>query len=135
MRETGTRRLLIKVGWMAVWVLIGFTLVFAVFLLAYQRHMIYFPRSYDAAYLLSAPKSMAELKFKTSQGEQVAFYLPPHAGGDGPPHRVWLTFGGNASVALDWLEFVENFPGGNAGFLLLDYPGYGKCKGKASART
>jgi pimeloyl-ACP methyl ester carboxylesterase len=48
---------------------------------------------------------------------------------DGPPRRLWLLFGGNAMLALDWLDLLRGFPDRSACFLLLDYPGYGLCQG------
>jgi pimeloyl-ACP methyl ester carboxylesterase len=42
-----------------------------------------------------------------------------------------LLCGGNASLALDWLEIIEDYPDEETGFLLLDYPGYGNSQGRA----
>jgi pimeloyl-ACP methyl ester carboxylesterase len=38
-------------------------------------------------------------------------------------------FGGNAMLALDWLDFMREFPDRSAGFLFVEYPGYGSCEG------
>lgn len=97
-------------------------------LLLAQRRMIYFPRAYPAD--LSLPAGVVPLEFSTSQGRQTAFYLPPAApAADGRPH-LWLVCGGNGSLALDWLELLADFPDQTAAFLLLDYPGYGRCQGR-----
>lgn len=32
-------------------------------------------------------------------------------------------------LALDWLDLLRDFPDRSAGFLLVDYPGYGTCEG------
>lgn len=96
-----------------------------------QRRMIYFPRPYPAT--LVVPPGVETLAYRTGQGRQVAFYLPPSQpppGGGSP--SLWLVCGGNAALALDWLELLDNFPDPAAAFLLLDYPGYGHCQGRPS---
>jgi pimeloyl-ACP methyl ester carboxylesterase len=104
-------------------VLLGVTLFRA------QHRLIYFPRAYggDPPYW---PASVQALEFRTSQGRQVAFYRPPAAPGAKMVDRLWLICGGNASLALDWLELLKDFPDQAAGFLLLDYPGYGASEGR-----
>ena len=102
-------------------------------LFIFQEKMIWFPRPYGAAYKMEVPKNAAELRYTTSQGEQCAFYIPPH--GASPmsstgPERVWVCFCGNGSLALDWTDFINGDPDKHDGFLLVDYPGYGNCKGK-----
>lgn len=93
-----------------------------------QRRMIYFPRPYPAE--LPLPPAAETLEFTTSQGRQTAFYLPPVAPtGDGPLN-LWLLCGGNGALALDWLSLTTDFPDPTAAFLLVDYPGYGRCQGR-----
>jgi pimeloyl-ACP methyl ester carboxylesterase len=46
-----------------------------------------------------------------------------------------VVFSGNASVALDWLDFVEAAKDRATAFLLVDYPGYGLCEGKPSRQS
>ncbi len=102
----------------------------SLFLVFYQHKMIYFPRAYDQEDFLGAPESMVELEFTTSQGPQVAFYIPPRGGSDDElPKSIWAAFSGNASSAMDWRFFAKDYPGENTGFLLVDYPGYGKSEG------
>lgn len=100
-----------------------------------QHKLIWFPRHYGDHYQMMLPKSAVELNYRTSQGAQCAFYLPPKAPhrADAPPApaRVWVLFCGNGSVALDWLDLVTADPNKSDGFLLFDYPGYGKCEGSA----
>ncbi len=105
----------------------------ALFLLVVQHRLIYFPRPYDASY---APlfAELVELHYRTEAGQQVAFYFPPPKTSS-PPAHVWMLFGGIASLALNWIDFVQRFPDQSTGFLLIDYPGYGKCEGKASPTT
>jgi uncharacterized protein len=115
-------------------VLAGATvLVFLLYL--FQDRMIYFPRSYGTTEMRRLPGRTARLLFLTSQGNQVAYYVPPRAFTPSPPGKIWIVFGGNGTVALDWLDFVGRCPDTLAGFLLVDYPGYGECEGKPSPET
>lgn len=96
-----------------------------------QHKLIWLPRSYGPAYPLALPKHAVELNYSTSQGRQCAFYLPPAADPSAMPGRVWVLFGGNGSLALDWTDFIAQDPERRDGFLLVDYPGYGRCQGSA----
>lgn len=92
---------------------------------------MYYPRAYDEVYRQSLTKHKGlRLEYKTGQGEQVAHYIPPQQGGQ-EPKTVWLCFGGNGSLALDWLGFVGQWEPQSA-YLMVDYPGYGDCKGAPS---
>ncbi|MGB6650249.1 MAG: alpha/beta hydrolase [Bacteroidota bacterium] len=101
-------------------------------LYAFQHSLIYRARSYAATDL---PAGVEEIRYHTTDGEQVAFLVPPRDPAPGPPERLWVAFGGNASLALDWMDFVSRYPDQRAAFLLVDYPGFGKCEGKASPRS
>lgn len=94
-----------------------------------QYRMIYYPRGYSYSQL---PENIIEIEFRTTAGKQSAFYYPPPESTTGNPERIWFIFGGNATLALDWYDFVKEHPDKKAGFLLVDYPGYGNCVGKAS---
>ena len=59
--------------------------------------------------------------------------LPPP--GNDSVQRVWVLFGGNAGLALDWLGLLTQVNSPGVGFLLIDYPGYGACEGSASPET
>ncbi len=97
-----------------------------------QHRLIYFPRSYNAP----APDGVTALRYMTGAGKQVAYFLPPRVAVDGgAPRRLWVVFGGNASLALDWYSFASRFPDDHAGFLLVDYPGFGACEGTPSPET
>ena len=113
------------------WGILAFILLgtYPVLLFLMQRKMVYFPRRYDFEPRAALPKGARELEFMTSAGKQVCFYLPPKAGDDTTPTHLWILFGGNASLALDWLNFVNRYPERSHAFLLVDYPGYGLCKG------
>jgi pimeloyl-ACP methyl ester carboxylesterase len=118
---------------MKIIILLILAVVLVFVLIQGQQRMIYFPRPYGEALPLPPQKGHA-LGYTTSQGRQTAFYLPP-AQGDKKPARLWLLCGGNASLALDWLELLADFPDPAAGFLLLDYPGYGNNQGRPSPTT
>jgi pimeloyl-ACP methyl ester carboxylesterase len=104
-------------------------------LLLFQSRFIYFPLRYSTAQLLKA-KSIGtqEIRFRTSQGIQTAFFWRTENSATAPKN-LWLVFGGNGDLALTWLDLVGAFPSPSTGFLLVDYPGYGICQGKPNPRT
>ncbi|MDR1304609.1 MAG: alpha/beta hydrolase [Verrucomicrobiales bacterium] len=91
-----------------------------------QERLIYAPARYAAD---DAPSPWA-LEYETSAGRQTAFYAPPACGG--APGELWLMFGGNGSLALDWRPVVAANTNPARAFLLLDYPGFGRCAGHPS---
>jgi uncharacterized protein len=94
-----------------------------------QRSFIYYQRRYPAAVVQSVlSRGVTVIEFRTSQGKQAAF-LYRRVASHHPPRRLWLMFGGNAMLALDWLDLVREFPDRSAGFLFVEYPGYGSCQG------
>jgi pimeloyl-ACP methyl ester carboxylesterase len=101
------------------------------FLFFRQHSIIYYPRAYPPG--VPGPSSgVITLTFVTPDGSQAAYYLPPAKAAGDAPRNLWLLFGGNASLALDWLDFVEFVRDSSAAFLFIDYPGYGRNEGKAS---
>lgn len=109
--------------------------VLAVTLLLYaiQDRLIYFPRPYGS--LDDLPERVSRIDFQTSEGNQTCFYLSPRDSSSPLPPELWVLFGGNASLALNWLEFAGRYPDSSTGFLLIDYPGYGLCEGKPTPAT
>lgn len=95
---------------------------------AFQERFIYFPRRYRFG-VEQLPRSIEPLRFECRFGAQVAFYIAPRSN---RRSRLWLVFGGNAMCALDWSDWALKHPDRDAAFLLLDYPGYGYCKGLPS---
>src|SRR3954469_2507537 len=80
-------------------------LIVVVLLLLFQSRLIYFPRPYGSETLAGVEQRKGRaLEFTTSQGRQVAFYLPPgdHAGTE--PVFLWIICGGNGSLALDYAD-------------------------------
>ncbi|CAN2039871.1 Peptidase, S9A/B/C family, catalytic domain protein [Candidatus Magnetomoraceae bacterium gMMP-15] len=112
----------------------GYFFGFVIILLFLLQHkMIYFPRRYDLSFSPDF-KKVIELSYNTDQGSQTAFYFPSQSGVKAD--RLWVLFNGNAALALDWLVLIThlNFDK-KFDFLLIDYPGYGKCKGKADPKS
>jgi pimeloyl-ACP methyl ester carboxylesterase len=93
-----------------------------------QASIIYHPRAASGEDLLRQARGRGELvTYATDQGSQTALWLPPLAGGE--PQTVWLMCGGNGALASDYLSLAERFPDPAAGFLFVDYPGYGPNPG------
>lgn len=104
-------------------------LISVLLLLSCQSRLMYFPRPYDKAALSDImQRGGRRIEVNTSQGRQVAFYLPPAANPSQPPAFLWLFCGGNGSLSLDYsqepLHWDPRF-----GYLFIDYPSYGLCEG------
>lgn len=78
---------------------------------------------------LKNQKAVVRLTFQTPKGRQCAFYFPPQNAPQSMPDPLVIVYPGIGGRALDWFPFAENAPGGNAGFLILDYPGRGFNEG------
>ena len=101
-----------------------------IFLLGCQSRLIYYPRPYGQLHLAQAQKvGVVSLEHRTSEGRQVAHYVPPTSSTETAPRRIWICFAGNGSLALDWLFMRSSWAAEDA-CLLVDYPGYGLCEGK-----
>ena len=111
-------------------VVIGTGLIAAA-LYFFQEKLIYFPQPYWKYYERLMPLGTVELKYVSPQGNQTAFYIPPRKPADtqAVPERLWVLFGGNGSLALHWGGIVTASRDDKAGFLLVEYPGYGNCAG------
>ena len=119
------------VGWAALYMGVGIVVVStAAWYL--QGYLIYHPRPYAPVMLAALPQHLVEIAYDTAQGPQVAFYLPPHDSPTHVPEALWVLFHGNGSLALEWLEHLAPELKTHRGFLLIDYPGYGKCAGRSS---
>jgi pimeloyl-ACP methyl ester carboxylesterase len=105
--------------------LIGLAFLAVVF----QHRFIYFPARYSTAQLKEARRAFVqEIRFRTSRGDQAAFFWR-NEHSDIAPKIVWLLFGGNGDLALSWMSLIREFPHSDSGYLLIDYPGYGICQG------
>jgi uncharacterized protein len=96
-----------------------------------QHSMVYHPRPYGAGYAQALPANGEEISYTLPFGKQTAFYIPARNNGR-LPSRLWVAFCGNGSLALDWTTILAGYPNPNDAFLLIDYPGYGKCQGYAT---
>lgn len=111
------------------------SLSLVVLLLSCQSRLIYHPRPYDRSTLWDLEQRQGRrVEFTTSQGAQTAFYLPPRGQAGAAPAFLWIVCGGNGSLALDYagepLRWDERF-----GYLFVDYPGYGLCKGTPNPKS
>jgi pimeloyl-ACP methyl ester carboxylesterase len=95
-----------------------------------QHSLIYHPRPYGRAYVHVLPPNAVEIEYTLPFGKQTAFYIAPRP--IGRPTRIWVAFCGNGSLALDWTGLIHDYPANGDGFLLIDYPGYGKNSGYAT---
>jgi uncharacterized protein len=101
----------------------------------FQDRFIYFPLRYSRPQLEEAKKfGVREVRFRTSQGNQTAFFWRKEDS-DIAPQNVWLLFGGNGDVALAWIDLLRASPSDRTGYLLIDYPGYGICQGRPNPQT
>ena len=103
-------------------------------LLFFQDRLLWHPRFYEPGTVESFPRSLDALSFRTSEGNETAFYAPPRD--HRPfPSALWVLFAGNGSLALDWVDLAASDSDPGRGFLFVDYPGYGRCEGKPSPGT
>jgi len=120
---------------MLILIILGFFVLIGAFLFFYQRKMIYFPRSYESSYKMGLPPNTREITYETNSGKMTCFYIPPQISPEINPPALWVFFGGNASIALDWLDYLDQFHLESSGILLVDYPGYGLCQGKPNRQS
>ncbi|MDH5560422.1 MAG: alpha/beta hydrolase [Deltaproteobacteria bacterium] len=100
----------------------------------FQDRLIYFPRHYSGFYL-ELSKRLNKIEFQTSEGHQTAFYLPQRDRSLSTSSKLWVFFSGNAALALDWWDFIQDYPEPDTAFLLVDYPGYGFSEGRPSPKS
>lgn len=127
------RQRLRRVLAIAIAVVVGYVVIMSIGLGYFQRAMIYFPRQYDPIYKYGLPEGTREIAYTVDGAPQRSFYIPPRtAPPAGTAPTIWVFFGGNASLALDWLDYAEKAPREDIAFFLVDYPGYGLSKGSPS---
>ena len=117
-------RLVLK--WLIIAVVLVIGLIYAI-----QDRLIYHSRGYGIGEE-NAAQPMVKLNYDIDGLHEVAFYVPPAGGGR--MHRLWIMFGGNGAVIL---QYRAGLPAQRAladdAFLLVDYPGYGDSEGHPSS--
>lgn len=118
------------VDWMRrlLWLVLILMLIPVLLLAGCQSSLIYFPRPYGEGITKEwqADTSGKFIDFTTSQGKQRAFLQ----GNLKSPRNLWILCGGNGTVALDWADWISEHASQEDAWLLMDFPGYGDCKGK-----
>jgi len=119
MMLAGVRRWLVFV----LATIVGAYVLIGALLFVYQGRMIYHPRPAHGC-----PGALP-VEATTIDGRQHGWWVPPRSGSCA---RMWLVFGGNATLAEDMHDLIVGYPDADAGFLLVDYPGYGYSAGSPS---
>ncbi len=118
-------------------VLFTAALIGVVMLYLLQNHMIYHPRRYQAQpnLLPGTIRLKYDIEADGTSWRQVSFYVPPKSAPTKAPDRLWVLFGGNASLALEWVDLINQVIDTRAGYLLVEYPGYGFSEGAPSQKS
>ena len=99
-------------------------------LVLFQRKLIYYPRAYAPQDVKAFTSGAGQrLPYATSQGRQVAWFVPA---AQGAAERLWIVCSGNGSLALDFQKVISAAGLTRDAWLLVDYPGYGECEGDPS---
>ncbi|MEM7700038.1 MAG: alpha/beta hydrolase, partial [Verrucomicrobiota bacterium] len=95
-----------------------------------QDRLIFFPRRHPG---LSEEDKVRRFEYTSTSGEQVAYLI----GETGSPEKVWLIFGGNGSLAIDFAGLARSVitQSPETCCVLIDYPGYGANQGKPGRRA
>lgn len=110
-------------------------LLYWMVLMVFQRKIIYYPRPYPSEYQRVLVQPMEVVHWQSEEGRQTGFYIPPRDTSSELPRQIWFFFGGNASQALDYSEWIRNLSDPETGYFLMDYPGYGASEGRPSLKT
>lgn len=105
-------------------VIVGIPLIF---LAGCQSKLLYYPRPYSPGTTAEWQQrtSGKKLEFTTSQGTQYSFLQ----GNLKSPRNLWIFCAGNGTLALEWSEWIQRQAPQEDAWLLIDFPGYGDCKG------
>ena len=96
-----------------------------------QSRFMYFPRTY-AEPQYQAVQDLVEPVEYSWRGRQINAYL---FGAAAAPEKVWWLFGGNGSLALDWMWFLGELKLEKDVCVLVEYPGYGGNPGRPAPWT
>jgi pimeloyl-ACP methyl ester carboxylesterase len=102
---------------------------------AMERQVLYHPHLYGKEHLKQfQSRGGKRIDYKTAQGEQTAWLIPPAQGAT--PERLWVFCGGNGTLGLDMEPIARDAGFANDAFLFVDYPGYGGlCSGQPCPKT
>lgn len=94
-----------------------------------QSSLLYYPRPYGRGEVedWNARPGTTVIDYATSDGRQQAYLMVP----EHRPGRLWVVCGGNATLALEWSEWLRENGGEREAWLLVDLPGYGACEGSS----
>ena len=111
-----------------------------------QDRMLFPAGPYPAGYADDArSRGVMTISYGSNAAPMKAYYIAPADGSASPtsppgsaaapdplpvPRRLWVLFGGNGSPVLLFQGVGAACPDRAAGFLLVDYPGYGECGGQ-----
>lgn len=104
----------------------------------FQNSMIFHPRKFEKS---ASPRTWENIEYQTNFGRQNSFLAltdshDAHNTEDLKQIKsIWIVFSGNASVSLNWGNFIKEFKQSDVGFFLIDYPGYGYNEGIPSAEN
>ncbi len=90
------------------------------------RLLIYERKRHPRSFRDELPQQMVDLCYRTREGDQHSFYLPPsHLAPNEPPERLIVYFAGNTSNGTKLLGVAEDLKIPTAGHLFIEYPGFG----------
>ncbi len=100
---------------------------------ACQSKLLYMPRAYapDAVSQWQRDGRGTPVDFTTSQGSQRAFLQ----GNLESPRNMWVVCGGNATLVLEWSQWLAEHAPAEDAWLLVDFPGYGASEGTPNPRS
>lgn len=113
----------------------GVVIVLVALLYFFQHRLIYFPRRYGERLTHALERGLKEIRCSTSSGDQVSYYFTSTRDTSTTPEKIWVLFGGNASLALSWFDVFSDYNEANVGFLAFDYPGYGQNSGEPTPES
>lgn len=113
-------------------IVIALCIAASLFLTGCERRFYLLTRRYEPSELSAAAHKTEVIEYRTRGGWQKAFYIKPAIAPNAPPDRVWMMFGGNGSLALNWIGRIADSPDPRAGFYLFDYPGSGCNEGRST---
>jgi pimeloyl-ACP methyl ester carboxylesterase len=98
-----------------------------------QERLIYPAPHYAPRQLAQLPVGLTALRDASNPASVLGFYRGPEDGA--ALRRLWLVFGGNGELALQWDAVLAGHATHDMGFLMVEYPGYGAHVGVPSPET